>query len=267
MVENRTTSLDLPPVLSQLLGPMTPPVTQTPSASAFNPGASGISSAMGQATPSFLPSYANGGMVGAGGMPMGGAPTGGAGLQMGTPQSNMSAQQVELLIQDFMRNNPQQVAQIQQVAIAGLQAGEGTVEDFAMLEQMALTALQNPDMYPALRQLAIQQGFAGEQDLPMQYDQGLIITVLIAARAVLQMGQGQGQAAMPMGQMQNFAAGGEVGPGDYAGQGGKVVGPGTGTSDSVPIRVSTGEYVIPAHVVKMKGKEFFDSMLEKYKDV
>jgi hypothetical protein len=32
----------------------------------------------------------------------------------------------------------------------------------------------------------------------------------------------------------------------------------------VLIQAHEGEYVIPAHVVKMKGKEFFDSMLEKY---
>jgi hypothetical protein len=35
---------------------------------------------------------------------------------------------------------------------------------------------------------------------------------------------------------------------------------------SVLINAHEGEYVVPAHVVRMKGKEFFDSMLEKYKD-
>jgi len=265
MAENRTTSMDLPPVLAQLLGPMTPPVTQTPSMSTFNPGSVGISSGMGQPQPSFLPSYAQGGMVGAGGMPVGGA-----GLQTGAPQPNMPPQQVELQIQEFMRTRPNEVAQIQQVVMAGLQAGEFTLEDFAMLEQMAMTALRNPEMYPALRNLAIQQGFATEQDLPMQYDQGLIITVLIAARAA--QGLNQGQAAVPTDQMQSFSTGGMVDdkivrPGDMASGGGKVVGPGTGTSDSIPIRVSTGEYVIPANVVRMKGKEFFDSIVEKYKDV
>jgi hypothetical protein len=137
-----------------------------------------------------------------------------------------------------------------------------------------MTALQNPDLYPNLRQLAIQQGFATEQDLSPQYDQGIIILVLIATRIAKQIFEGGGgmSTAVPQQQMQNFAMGGMVDdktvrPGDMAAMGGKVEGPGTGTSDSVPIRVSTGEYVIPAHVVKMKGKEFFDSMLEKYKDV
>jgi hypothetical protein len=52
--------------------------------------------------------------------------------------------------------------------------------------------------------------------------------------------------------------------GDNASGGGKVVGPGTGTSDSIPIRVSAGEYVIPAKIVQAKGKDFFDSLLKKY---
>lgn len=45
---------------------------------------------------------------------------------------------------------------------------------------------------------------------------------------------------------------------------GRVSGPGTGISDSIPARLSDGEYVIPADVVKRKGVEFFDKLLEKY---
>lgn len=45
---------------------------------------------------------------------------------------------------------------------------------------------------------------------------------------------------------------------------GRVRGPGTPTSDSVPARLSQGEYVIPADVVKVKGTDFFDKMLQKY---
>jgi hypothetical protein len=66
--------------------------------------------------------------------------------------------------------------------------------------------------------------------------------------------------------MMSMADGGYVSMGDNARNGGKVVGPGTGTSDSIPIRVSAGEYVIPAKIVQAKGKDFFDSLLKKYKD-
>lgn len=54
--------------------------------------------------------------------------------------------------------------------------------------------------------------------------------------------------------------------------GGMIDGPGTGTSDSIPavingqepIRVSDGEFIIPADVVKAKGEEFFNKLIEKY---
>jgi hypothetical protein len=55
--------------------------------------------------------------------------------------------------------------------------------------------------------------------------------------------------------------------------GGTVHGPGTGVSDSVPavntsngqqIKLSNGEFVIPADVVRAKGEEFFNKLLEKH---
>lgn len=59
----------------------------------------------------------------------------------------------------------------------------------------------------------------------------------------------------------------------FKADGGPLEGPGTGTSDSIsainvdsgePVQVSNGEYVIPADVVRAKGQEFFDKLLEKY---
>lgn len=75
--------------------------------------------------------------------------------------------------------------------------------------------------------------------------------------------------------MPEFANGGVVrGPRGYA-DGGKVSGPGNGTSDSVPVAIrgpggvqrgylSDGEYVVPADVVRAKGVEFFNKMIEQY---
>lgn len=45
---------------------------------------------------------------------------------------------------------------------------------------------------------------------------------------------------------------------------GDVNGPGTGISDEIPAMLSNGEYVIPEDVVRAKGEEFFDKLLEKY---
>jgi len=44
--------------------------------------------------------------------------------------------------------------------------------------------------------------------------------------------------------------------------GGPVNGPGTSTSDSIPAKLSKGEYVIPAHIVARKGTDFFDKMID-----
>jgi len=68
---------------------------------------------------------------------------------------------------------------------------------------------------------------------------------------------------------QGYARGGAI---DVSGK--KLVGPGTGTSDSIPAVIdghkpaalSSGEFVIPAHVVRAKGTEFFDKLIAQYAD-
>jgi hypothetical protein len=41
-------------------------------------------------------------------------------------------------------------------------------------------------------------------------------------------------------------------------------GDGSGIDDKVPINASTGEYIIPADVVRAKGEEIFDKLVERY---
>ncbi|KKK80951.1 hypothetical protein LCGC14_2818370, partial [marine sediment metagenome] len=41
-------------------------------------------------------------------------------------------------------------------------------------------------------------------------------------------------------------------------------GDGSGRDDNVPALLSDGEYVIPSDVVRAKGEEFFDRLLEQY---
>jgi hypothetical protein len=41
-------------------------------------------------------------------------------------------------------------------------------------------------------------------------------------------------------------------------------GDGSGIDDQVPINASKGEYIIPADVVRAKGEEFFDKLVERY---
>jgi hypothetical protein len=268
-----TTSLDLPASLQGLLGSSSPQVavnepvlaqqsqqfTQTGTV-ASNPNAPALDFRL-------QPTYAEGGMVGQNGMPV--RPTG---MQAGQQQP-MSPQMLEMQLQEFMRKNPQQVQQIANAIMAGFQSGEITPEELNMAGQLAMTALQNPEMYQYVRQFAIQQGMADEQDLSPTYDQGLVFILLLAVRVAQQQTGGAGgmggmgtQTGMPDQPVMSMANGGYVSMGDHAAQGGKVVGPGTGTSDSIPIRVSAGEYVIPAKIVQAKGKDFFDSLLKKYQD-
>lgn len=208
--------------------------------------------------------YANGGLIGQGGAPV---PPQGAGLQAGQQAQALSPADVEAELNRFMQQQPQQVQQIQQIFMELIMSGELQPDMLNLIEQMAMAALQNPQLYPQLRQYAIQNGLATEQDISSQYDQGLLFVLLLAARATKMAMQGQGIQSLPTQQqppVASYAKGGLVTPHTSAKAGGKVAGPGTGTSDSVPIRVSAGEYVIPAHVVRAKGTEFFDKMLASY---
>jgi hypothetical protein len=270
-----TTSLDLPQSLQGLLGSNTPQTTVNEQSISANTELAGGTTATNPQAPTLdfrmQPTYAQGGMVGQNGMPV--QP---AGMRTAGNQQRMTPQILEMHLQDFMRKQPQQVQQIQKAIMAGLQSGEITQEELNKAGQLAMTALQNPDMYPYIRNFAIQQGMATEQDLSPQYDEGLIFVLILAIRAAeaggLSMAGGGGAPMSDMGAtppmsnnpVMGMAGGGMVQVGSNAKHGGAVRGPGTGTSDSIPIRVSHGEYVIPAHVVQMKGKEFFDSLLQKY---
>lgn len=260
-----TTSLDLPAGLQSLIGGAPPMVNEAalqtiPTGTvASNPQFPALDFRM-------QPTYAQGGMVGMDGQP---DMTGAAGMKPGAGGSRMSQAVMEQNINDMMRKNPQMVQQIQNTIQAGLQSGELTQQELNMAVQLATVALQNPEMYPYVRNFAIQQGLADEQSLSPQYDEGLLFVILLAARIAQQSMGGQnmiqgGSPAMAGNQPQMaMANGGQVSDGT---QGGKVVGPGHDTSDNITIAVSPGEYVIPAKIVKMKGKEFFDSLLDKYKD-
>jgi len=265
-----TTSLDLPASLQGLLGSGSPPVSVNEQGINQQNLAQTGTVAQNSNAPvldfRLQPTFADGGMVGDNGMPV--RPKG-----IQSNKKPMSAQMREMQLQDFMRKNPQQVQQISNAMLAGVQSGEITMEELQMGAQLAMTALQNPEMYKYVRQYAIQQGLAMEEDLPPEYDEGLIYVILLAARSVQQSAGGAGgnmntpggMNTMNQQPMMSMADGGYVSVGDHAAGGGKVVGPGTETSDSIPIRVSKGEFVIPAHVVRAKGVDFFNSLLEKYK--
>lgn len=88
-----------------------------------------------------------------------------------------------------------------------------------------------------------------------------------------QLGAWNAQQAQRAGTLQGI--GGLVGMGMGYADGGDVpfiqdgevdtgMGDGSGIDDTVPAYLSDGEYVIPADVVRKKGEEFFDKLIEKY---
>ena len=249
-------SLDLPPVLQSL---MSMPVAG--GQGAMQGGQAAMQSGMQELRQlGILPTYQEGGMVGPGGMPV--RPQAGL-APAGQDAPPMSGQAMDVEVQRLMKQNPQQVQQVQQAIMSGLQSGEITMQELNMMAQLAKVASQNPQMYPQIRQFAIQQGIATEQDLPQEYNQGLVLVILLAAQAAqtqsqggaMQPQQGAPPAPMPQAAMQAPVASMRMG--------GPLPANSRNKDGSVPIIAHEGEYVIPSDVVRRKGTDFFDKMIGK----
>ena len=262
-----TTSLDLPASL-QALFQMESPAGGDMQVYRDQPIAASQQPMVGLGMQQPVYGYADGGMVGPGGAPMDQAP-----MQAGLAPAEQGGQAFTSVdVQQFIQQNPEAVQQMNAAVQEEIQSGSLDPQALATIGEMAMMALSDMTMYPQVRQALIQQGAVEEGDLPADPEAGQFMMFLLAATAQSMDAGGMPAEQMPMAgaqteqaDMQNFADGGYVKPYDSAKDGGKVVGPGTGTSDSIPVKVSAGEYIIPAHIVQMKGKEFFDSMLNKYR--
>ena len=212
-----------------------------------------ITSDQSMQTP-MLAGYATGGMVGqppAGLAPPAGAPMGA--MQGQPPPSPANPQMFDSQSADLLNQHPEIKQQIQQAVQQALASGQLTMQEAQLGVQLAQACINNPALWPQLRAFAIQNGLATEDQLPQQYDQGLVMAILIADKAVQNQDNGGGAK------------------GRYA-TGGMITGPGTGTSDSIPattdtgasIKVSNGEFIVPRHVVLAKGTDFFNKMIESY---
>jgi hypothetical protein len=133
------------------------------------------------------------------------------------------------------------------------------MEELNLAGQLATAAAQNPQLWPQLRQFAIQKGLAEEHELPQEYDQGLVFALILATKAIQGGGpQAQGQPPQAVGgapQTQGQA------PQAALRQGGTV--PNSRNQDgSVAITAHDGEFVIPSNVVREKGTDFFNKLIE-----
>jgi len=220
--------------------------TEAPGARRPMGGGSGLDGAASNAiqTFNFRRNFAEGGLVG--------PPASGA-----QPAPQMPGGDLQGMAQQVSQANPQVVQQLQQAVMQALQSGSITPEQLNMAIQLARAAAQNPELYPRLRQMAIENGLAQEDELPPQYDQGIVFAMLLAGEAAQQAMQGGDPAPAQVGQ-RSFAEGGQV-PQSKSPTGDK-----SGKADDISINVSAGEFVIPKHIVAAKGTEFFEKMIEQY---
>lgn len=245
---------NVPPALTGLLN-MSTIMTPTP----------GVSSNLDNTQP--LNSYELGGMVGPGGAPMRPNIPGLPGLSTQPSQGGLGPQQMELEARRFIQQNPQQVAEIRESIEEALAEGDITMDQVTLLSNMAKVALQNPEMYPSLKQNIVARGILEDDELPPEFDQGTMFILLLIGQIMqnpaqpgVAAGGGGGPAASPVspsvpgGPMPSMAKGGALPPKSNNDDG------------SIPIRAHEGEYVIPAKVVRAKGTEFFDKLLKSYEE-
>ena len=200
--------------------------------------------------------YADGGPLLAMGFAQGGQ------VQMGASPTNQSATaQVNAILKD-----PRQKSTIATRAQQLMASGELTQEEVTTMARVAEASMYNPELYPQLREFVAAQGMT---PLPPTYDPSVIARIMAIAR-ILQ----EQQPVLPPGEVPPMdQAAMEPAPGTRAG--GMIRGPGTGRSDSIgtvnkttkqPVAVANGEYVIPQHIVAIKGREFFDNLIRRYAD-
>lgn len=238
-------SLDVPPALENLIKGGNLPMVNVNAVQRPIPTGTGTSN---KAVPAldyrFQPfAFEEGGMVGPGGMP----------VQQGMPQpmnkAPLTPEQMDGQMAQTVQNNSQAIQQLANELQNAIQTGELQADQVNMGLQLAQSAVQDPNLYPQLREFALNNGLAEQEDLPMEYDEGLAFVIILACKLALGMPvPGMGQ---PMEQgMPSMRSGGQL-PMESPNPGG-----------GIPIMAHEGEYVIPKDVVARKGTEFFDKLIQ-----
>lgn len=210
----------------------------------------------GMIQPGLTRRFADGGPLLAMGYAQGGS------VQMGpTPGSTSVTAQVNRILRD-----PRLKQEIAARAQALMDSGELTTDEVQIMARVAEAAMYNQQLYPQLRQFVAEQGMT---PLPAAYDPATIVKIMAIARVLQEV-----QPATPPGQVPPVEQA-QVSPPPGMKQGGLINGPGTGRSDSIgtinrssgePVSVANNEYIIPEHVVRIKGREFFDKLLARYEN-
>ena len=131
-----------------------------------------------------IPRFAQGGLVPA----AAGAPAQAAAPASSAAPTPVGLPQMEAEAQRLAQQNPEVMQQIQQALQQALTSGNLTPQQLNMAIEMAKAAAQNPELYPRLRDLAVQQGLVDEDELPPQYDPGIVMALITAGTAIQQQG-------------------------------------------------------------------------------
>lgn len=218
------------------------------------------------------PSYEFGGEVQPGGPQVGLAPPGQVAqqgvdfAQVGREMQRNAASKIgqkptvspaalETEMQRMVRDHPEVVNEVKQIVNKALQSGELTKQELNMGVQLATAAMQNPQIWPQLRKFAIENGME-EAAISPEYDEGMVVAMLMAARSV--QNQGGAPGGTPAGAPQSA---GQVPVRQFI-AGGQLPQNSKNPDGSIPISAHEGEFVIPARVVKAKGTDFFEKMIE-----
>ena len=188
-----------------------------------------------------------------------------------------NSKMARMKLDQTLKQNPEILLRTRAGIEAALASGELTQQELDTVIQLAEATIQNPSLYPRARQFVIQQGIVSEQDVSPTYDEGLILAVLTIGRSMQddvrvtssvprpQGGENapQAQPQQPQQPQLSMREGGQVDP--IANpraimSGGAYPKPPT---RSYKTELHEGEYVIPSHIVRAKGTDFFNTMLEK----
>lgn len=238
-------TLDVPPALQNLIKGGNLPMVNMAAVNRPIPTGTGTGN---KAVPAldyrFQPyAFEEGGMVGPGGMPVQ------QGMAQPMNKAPMTPEQMEGQMAQTVQNDPGKIQALATELQNAIVAGELNADQLNMGLQLAQSAVQDPSLYPQLRQFALNNGLAEEEDLPLEYDEGLAFIIILACKLALgEQVPGMGQ---PMQQgMPSMRSGGAL-PQDSPNPGG-----------GIPIMAHEGEYVIPKDVVARKGTEFFDKLIQ-----
>jgi len=237
-------SVDMPPALQNLIENNQLPVVDMASFKTIPTGTSTRNSQVPRLDFRFQPySYQEGGMVGPQGMPMQ------AGVAQPQNRAPLTPEQMDGQMAQTVQNDPQAIQALATELQKAIASGELNTEQVNMGLQLAQSAVQDPSLYPQLRQFALNNGLVEADDLPLEYDESLAFVIILGCKLALGMEvPGMGQ---PMQQgMPSMRSGGAL-PKQSPNPGG-----------GIPIMAHEGEYVIPKDVVQRKGTEFFDKLLQ-----